>query len=164
MGVGISGIAAVTVLVSDLARSTRWYCDVLDLAFIREFSVDSALWGVVLLDADANFVFVLQDMDTTPGVRDLRGTRPVVLAAPSRASVNTIAERLHDMGLSPRGPVTDPDGTFVDVTDPDGIILRFRHVADDVSLSFQGVAYGADGGITGTYDHPHLQLPPRDAP
>ncbi|MDH6537845.1 VOC family protein [Streptomyces sp. SPB4] len=163
MGVGVSGVAAVTILVTDLARSTRWYCDVLDLVFIREFAVDGALWGVVLLDTDANFVFVLQDKGTTPGVQDLRGTRPVVLAVPSRASVDNMVERLRGMGLGPRGPVTDPDGTIVDVTDPDGIILRFRHVPADVSLSFQGVSYGADGSIVGTYHRPHLQLPPRDA-
>ncbi|WP_432246991.1 VOC family protein [Streptomyces sanyensis] len=162
MGAGVSGIAAVTILVSDLARSTRWYRDVLDLAFIREFAVDDALWGVVLLDTDANFVFVLQDKGTAPGVQDLRGTRPVVLAAPSRASVENTAERLRAMELSPRGPVTDPDGTFVDVADPDGIILRFRHVPDEVSLGFQGVSYSADGSVVGTYDHPRLQTSPRD--
>ncbi|WP_435599873.1 VOC family protein [Streptomyces sp. C10-9-1] len=162
MGVGVSGIAAVTILVSDLARSTLWYRDVLGLTVIREFAVDGALWGVVLLDTDANFVFVLQDKGTAPGVQDLRGTRPVVLAAPSHASVENTAERLRDMALSPRGPVTDPDGTFVDVTDPDGIILRFRHVPDDVSLGFQGVSYSADGSVVGTYDSPRLQTPPRD--
>lgn len=163
MGVGVSGVAAVTILVSDLARSTRWYCDVLDLAFIREFAVDGTLWGVVLLDTDAGFVFVLQDRATVPGVEDLRGTRPVVLAAPSQAFVDDMADRLRRMELSPRGPVSDPDGTFVEVADPDGIFLRFRHVAAEAPVTFQGVSYGAEG-VTGTYDRPRLQVPPRTAP
>ncbi|MCH0539022.1 VOC family protein [Streptomyces sp. MUM 203J] len=163
MGVGVSGVAAVTVLVSDLARSTRWYCDVLDLTFIREFTVDGSLWGVVLLDTDARFVFVLQDRATVPGVEDLHGTFPVVLAAPSRAFVDGMADRLRRMGLSPRGPVSDPDGTIVEVADPDGIFVRFRHVAADAAETFQGVSYGAEG-ITGTYDRPRLRLPPRAAP
>ncbi|MFE2476105.1 VOC family protein [Streptomyces sp. NPDC059389] len=100
-GVGVSGVAAVTILVTDLARSTRWYCDVLDLVFIREFAVDGSLWGVPLLDTDANFVSVLQDKGTTPGVQDMRGTRPVVLAVPSGASVDNMVERLRGMGLGP---------------------------------------------------------------
>ncbi|PWE11024.1 hypothetical protein DD630_33830 [Streptomyces sp. BSE7F] len=111
------------VLVRDLTRSARWYCERVGLRFIREFTVDGAVWGAVLHDQDADFVIVLQDLSTVPGGGDLRGSRPVVLGAPSREMVQKPAGRFGALGLDPRGPVTDPDGTVVDVVDPDGIVL-----------------------------------------
>lgn len=130
----------------------------LDLQFIREFTVDGAVWGVVLHDRDADFVIVLQDLSTAPGVRDLHGSRPLVLNAPSRETVESLAGRFGGLGLDPRGPVTDPDGTVVDVVDPDGIILRVRHVTSPPDTGFQGVAYDADGTVTGIYATPALDV------
>ncbi|WP_432198349.1 VOC family protein [Streptomyces sp. bgisy027] len=159
MGVGVTGIVAATVMVRDLTRSARWYCEVLDLRFIREFTVDGTVWGVVLHDQDADFVIVLQDLSTVPGVRDLHGSRPLVLKAPSRETVEKLAGRFARLGLDPRGPVTDPDGTAVDIVDPDGIVLRVRHVTSPPDTGFQGVAYDADNTVTGTYTTPALDVP-----
>ncbi|QHY94231.1 Glyoxalase-like domain protein [Streptomyces sp. S4.7] len=154
----MTGIVATTAMVRDLTRSASWYCEVLDLQFIREFTVDGAVWGVVLHDRDADFVIVLQDLSTVPGVRDLHGSRPLVLNAPSRETVENLAGRFGGLGLDPRGPVTDPDGTVVDVVDPDGIILRVRHVTSPPDTGFQGVAYDADGTVTGIYATPALDV------
>ncbi|MBQ0976107.1 hypothetical protein AB0N37_34730 [Streptomyces griseoincarnatus] len=78
------GVRLALVLVRDLTRSARWYCERVSLRFIREFTGDGAVRGAVLHDQDADFVIVLQDLSTVPGVGDLRSSRPVVLGAPSR--------------------------------------------------------------------------------
>ncbi|MFE9257133.1 VOC family protein [Streptomyces sp. NPDC006879] len=164
MGIGVSKVAAVSLQVSDLDRSVRWYCDVLDLRLVREFVVTEELWGVVLLDTDAEYALVLQPLPPGASAANLRGSRPVVLAVDSRGCVEDIAGRLRRLGLRPKGPLTDPDGVLVDVADPDGILLRFRYVTAPASTAFRGVTYDAAGTITGTYEHARLSTPERLVP
>lgn len=162
----VTGVAAVTLLVADLARSARWYADLLGLDYLREFRVDGRLWGVVLLHRPAGFVLLLQARETEPEARVPDGFRPVVLAAPSREFLDAMADRCRRLGAEPRGPSADPDGSVLDVTDPDGMILRFRHVTADTggpggkAPPFLGITYDADAAVTGTYDTPALGLPP----
>ncbi|MEU3445420.1 hypothetical protein AB0926_34285 [Streptomyces griseoincarnatus] len=94
------GVRLALVLVRDLTRSARWYCERISL----RFTGDGAVRGAVLHDQDADFDIVLQDLSTVPGVGDLRSSRPVVLGAPSRETVQKLAGRFGTLGLDPRGP------------------------------------------------------------
>ncbi|GAA2956953.1 hypothetical protein GCM10010478_65810 [Streptomyces erythrogriseus] len=51
----------------------------------------------------------------------------------------------------------------MDVVDPNGIVLHVRHVTSPPDTGFQGVAYDADGTITGTLQRRARRAPPHPA-
>ncbi|MEV5089409.1 hypothetical protein AB0N18_16090 [Streptomyces griseoincarnatus] len=157
------GVCLALVLVRDLTRSARWYCERASLRFIREFTGDGAVRGAVLHDQDADFGIVLQDLSTVPGVGDLRSSRPVVLGAPSRRRCRSWPGGSARSGSTRAARVTDPDGTVVDVVDPNGIVSHVRHVTSPPDTGFQGVAYDADGTVTGTLQRRARRAPPHPA-
>lgn len=98
------GVCLALVLVRDLTRSARWYCERASLRFIREFTGDGAVRGAVLHDQDADFGIVLQDdVDRARG----RGPAQQPSCGARRALAETVqklAGRFGTLGLDPRGP------------------------------------------------------------
>ena len=81
---GIRGIAQATIPVSDLARSARFYSDLLGLRYVREFGDGTTVTGCALADFDARYFIALRRRDTLAGgAADLRGEHPVIVEAES---------------------------------------------------------------------------------
>jgi catechol 2,3-dioxygenase-like lactoylglutathione lyase family enzyme len=79
---GIRGIAQATIPVSDLARSARFYHDLLGLRYVREFGDGTTVTGCALADFDARFFIALRRRDKLAGGEaDLRGEHPVIIEA-----------------------------------------------------------------------------------
>ncbi|HET6937514.1 MAG TPA: VOC family protein, partial [Nocardioides sp.] len=61
----VLGIVQVTIPVSDLARSSAWYRDLLGLEYVREFVGDGQVTGTALADWDARYLVALRLRSTT---------------------------------------------------------------------------------------------------
>ena len=80
----LRGIVQATIPVSDLARSARFYQDLLGLQYVREFGDGSTITGCALADFNAHFFIALRRRDTfVAGEADLRGEHPVIVEAES---------------------------------------------------------------------------------
>ena len=150
------GIVQVTVPVTDLRRSAVWYRDLLDLAYVREFSDDSGVTGCALADFAARYLIALRSRSTTLGRADLRGEHPVVLEARDGSAAQRVRARATALGV-PYRTGTHADGTWTEFADPDGICLRI--VSDAAGPhTFFGVHVDASGEMR-LYDGPRLGLP-----
>ena len=141
---GIRGIAQVTVPVTDLTRSARFYQELLGLQYVREFGDSTTVTGCALADFNARFFIALRRRDTLAGGEaDLRGEHPVIV----EAETPDAAERIRERGLRLGIPSTSgihADGTWIEFLDPDGIALRVVHTPTPTE-SFLGVTFGPDG-------------------
>jgi hypothetical protein len=75
-GRDLLGIVQVTVPVADLVRSARWYRDLLDLEYVREFGDEAVVTGCALADFTGRYLIALRLRSTTRGEADLRGEHP----------------------------------------------------------------------------------------
>jgi catechol 2,3-dioxygenase-like lactoylglutathione lyase family enzyme len=155
----VTGILLVTIPVSDIAGSARWYRDVLQLQYVREFRVGEAVFACGLVDLQAGYGVQLRSRDATPARPDLRGVHPVVLRVAGSAALDAVFARLQRDGFSPtRGEHSD--GAWVEVLDPDGIVLRFM---SDVPRGTTFIGYQfEDEAMVNVYDQPTIDgLAPR---
>lgn len=156
-GTGIRGIVQATVPVSDLARSARFYQDLLGLRYVREFGTDSAVTGCALADFDARFFIALRRRDALAGgAAGLRGEHPVIVEAETSEAAERIRERASLLGI-PSTSGTHADGTWIEFLDPDGIALRVVH-SPTASEAFLGVIFGSHGEQS-FYGEPRLDVP-----
>jgi catechol 2,3-dioxygenase-like lactoylglutathione lyase family enzyme len=153
---GIRGIAQATIPVSDLARSARFYHDLLGLRYVREFGDGTTVTGCALADFDARFFIALRRRDRLAGGEaDLRGEHPVILEAETPEAAERIRERATQLGI-PSTSGTHADGTWIEFLDPDGIALRVVHTPTP-TVTFLGVIFGPDGEQA-FYDEPKLDV------
>jgi catechol 2,3-dioxygenase-like lactoylglutathione lyase family enzyme len=155
----LRGIVQATIPVSDLARSARFYSDLLGLQYVREFSDGSTITGCALADFDAHFFIALRRRDTlAAGEADLRGEHPVIVEAESPEAADHIRRQASQLGISSTSG-THADGTWIEFLDPDGIALRVVH-SPTPTESFLGVTLGPDG-TQRLYHQPKLDVPTR---
>ena len=64
---GLRGIVQATIPVSDLARSARFYADLLGLRYVREFGDGTTVTGCALADFDARYFIALRRRDRLAG-------------------------------------------------------------------------------------------------
>ena len=141
---GIRGIVQATVPVGDLTRSARFYQELLDLEYIREFGDGTTVTGCALADFSARFFIALRRRDALAGGEaDLRGEHPVIVEAETPGAAERIRERATRLGI-PSTSGTHADGTWIEFLDPDGIALRVVHTPTPTE-SFLGVSFGPDG-------------------
>ena len=159
---GIRGIVQATIPVSDLARSARFYGDLLGLRYVREFGDATTVTGCALADFDARYFIALRRRDTLAGdAADLRGEHPVIVEAESPEAAERIRERATRLGI-PSTSGAHADGTWIEFLDPDGIALRVVHTPTPTE-SFLGVAFGPDREQA-FYDVPKLNVSMRPYP
>ena len=159
---GIRGIVQATIPVSDLARSARFYGDLLGLRYVREFGDGTTVTGFALADFGARYFIALRRRDTLAGVAaDLRGEHPVILEAESPEAAERIREQGTRLGI-PSISGIHADGTWIEFLDPDGIALRVVHTPTPTE-SFLGVAFGPDREQA-FYDVPKLNVSMRPYP
>jgi catechol 2,3-dioxygenase-like lactoylglutathione lyase family enzyme len=155
----LRGIVQATIPVSDLARSARFYSDLLGLQYVREFGDGSTITGCALADFTAHFFIALRRRDTlVAGEADLRGEHPVIVEAESREAAENIRMQASRLGISSTSG-THADGSWIEFLDPDGIALRVVY-SPTPTESFLGVTFGPDG-TQRFYHQPRLDVPIR---
>jgi catechol 2,3-dioxygenase-like lactoylglutathione lyase family enzyme len=151
-----TAIVAAMLPVTDLTRSARWYADLLGYRYFREFT-DAAgvVTGCAVADPQTRHLISFRLRSAIAGQPDPTGEHPIILAVPDRAAVDAIQARAEALGLAPeRGENTDI--AYVEIADPDGIVLRVGVVLIE-SPAFTGVRFDGQGGAE-FYDQPRLDV------
>jgi len=151
----VLGIVQVTIPVSDLARSSAWYRDLLGLEYVREFVGDGQVTGTALADWGARYLLALRLRSTTAAPADLRGEHPVILEAASPEAAARIRSRAAARGIRSTSGA-HADGSWTEYLDPDGIALRIVHSAAGPH-GFMGVEF-RPGEEPTFYDVPRLAV------
>jgi catechol 2,3-dioxygenase-like lactoylglutathione lyase family enzyme len=154
--IALTGLLHVKVPVTDVERSARWYTRVFDLELMYEFCELGTVRGVVLFHRSGNFSIALRDREAIPGRPLLDRFDLFSVSVEEREVLAQLLRRCQDMG-TPHGQLEDrPDGTVLDIPDPDGTIVRCYHYTWDHDR-FTGVAFG-DDGLSELYDSPKIDL------
>jgi hypothetical protein len=149
-------IKQVKVPVSDLRRSLSWYVALLDLRPFREFVEDDVVRGAVLIHPESGFLIGLRDREVIGGQPSFRGFDLFSIGVSSVQDLHEIAARCDELGVA-HGDLTDrgPDGIQLDVTDPDGTVIRFLSPFAPDGPAFAGVEFHGAGAPT-FYSSPRL--------
>ena len=133
----LAGGNHVNLTVSDLDRSTAWYCRVLGLTVVSDqerigppYFTDVAYRGLFDLTTSSYVVGLIQHADPVPGTFDARrvGLDHFGLQVPERADLDGWVRRLDDLGVPHSGVVAAPYADVVNFRDPDGIALELSVV------------------------------------
>ena len=162
MGIGMTKVLHVKIPVTDLQRSAAWYAALMDLELSREFIEDGALRGAALHSAEAGFAFALRLREHCASKPSLEGFDVVALHMESREAL----EKLHARCVSLDVGCTDIQDraeheAVVDVSDPDGTVLRFYWVGEPEEADrFLGIMFegGRPPTLTSTPRLDHLPL------
>jgi hypothetical protein len=154
----IIGIRQIKLPVSDLAISARWYTDLFDLELANEFFDDDAVRGVVLADPEAGFVIGLRERDYCASSPVLDGFDVCAFMLRTEEDMSTVIDRCVELAIE-HGDVQDRGdfGIAMDITDPDGTVLRFVAGAHTGPPgAFAGIEFGSGPPII--YDQPRLRF------
>jgi catechol 2,3-dioxygenase-like lactoylglutathione lyase family enzyme len=154
MALALDRIAQVKLPVTEVARSVAWYRELLDLRLWAEFVEDGVLRGAGLIDAEQRFAVALRDRSRCASSPTLAGFDVVAFLPGSEAVLHELVERCERMGTWHGGIRRNPGGTYLDVPDPDGTVLRFYHFTAPTA-GFTGIE-SRDGEYVGTYETPRL--------
>ena len=127
-----------------------------DLELAYEFCEQGVVRGVALYHRGGDFSIALRDREAIPARPRLDGFDLFSVGVPSRVVLEHLVDRCEQLGVE-HGSLEDrPDGTVLDLPDPDGTVVRCYHYTWDRSR-FTGVAFGGDGEVE-IYDTPRLGL------
>lgn len=152
----ILGLLQVKLPVTDLARSVDFYSRLLDLRLWVEIVEGGVVRGAGLIDRAGRFNIALRDREVCASRPDLTGFDVVAFRPADRDALVGLAVRCDREGFTHSGVVDGPTGALLDVTDPDGTVLRFYH--------FTAPTDGFTGVVSGEADHyttPRLVAPAR---
>ncbi len=147
MGIGMTRLLHVKIPVTDLQNSVDWYCRLMDLSLTHEFIEQDELRGAAVRSTEGGFSFALRLRQHCSSAPDLEGFDIVAVHMNSREALSVVQQRSAALGaeytdVQDRGP----HEAVVDVTDPDGTVLRFYWVdLAAVSDTFVGYAFTGDG-------------------
>lgn len=150
VGIGLTKVLHVKIPVTDLQRSVSWYSTLMDLTLSREFIEDDELRGAALTSDEGAFALALRLRAYCASTPDLTGFDVVALHMATRDSLHQLRARCSDLGaehteIQDRGP----HEAVVDVTDPDGTVLRFYWVGPSAQPDvFAGMSFRGDGPPT----------------
>lgn len=156
MTIGITKIRQVKLPVTDLEKSVAWYRELLDLQPAFEFFENGAVRGVVLLEPDADLHIALRERLYCASRPHLNDFDAFALRVDSLDSFTKLIERADRLGAS-HSEIHDrgPYGAALDISDPDGTVIRFLYEPDDYPTGFTGLEFGPDG-TPSTYREPRL--------
>jgi catechol 2,3-dioxygenase-like lactoylglutathione lyase family enzyme len=121
----IGGIHHLKLPVTDLERSTRWYCEVLGGRRLTELDhrrPDGTLFAVIL---DVPNLGTKLQLRLDPAIADALGEYDFIsLAIEDRVAVDRWIEHLDDLGVRHSPPIVALQGWLLVVPDPDGLRLR----------------------------------------
>ncbi len=133
MSPSLAGNNHVNLTVSDLERSTEWYCRVFDLTVVSNdenigppYFTDVAYNGLFDLATLSYIVGLIQHRDPVPGSFDARrvGLDHFGLQVPEADDLPAWARHLDDLGIAHSGVVHSPYADVISFRDPDGIALE----------------------------------------
>ena len=156
MGIGMTKVLHVKLPVSDLRASVEWYAALMDLELTREFIEDGELRGAALTSAEGGFSFALRLREHCTSRPVLAGFDAVALHMQSRDALAHLRDRCAALGVNCT-PIQDrgDNEAIVDVTDPDGTVLRFYWVRQtDEPDTFRAIIFDGAGP-------PHFSTEPR---
>ena len=147
MGVGMTKVLHVKIPVTDLQNSVDWYCRLMDLTLTHEFIEQGELRGAALRSVEGGFSFALRLRQYCSSTPNLDGFDIVAIHMSDRESLTVVQQRSAVLGAEYTA-VQDRGlhEAVVDVTDPDGTLLRFYWV-DLAQLPdvFLGYSFSGDG-------------------
>jgi hypothetical protein len=115
------------------------------------------LRGVGLIDPQGRFNISLRDRSVCAGQPTLRGFDVVAFLPTSRSVLEDMVARCDRLGVAHHGIQDTPAGPRLDISDPDGTVLRFYHFTGPTD-GFTGVEM-RDGEYVGNYHTSRLDTP-----
>jgi catechol 2,3-dioxygenase-like lactoylglutathione lyase family enzyme len=150
-------IKQVKVAVTDLQRSVDWYCAVFELTLAREFVEHGRVAGAVVAPENRRFLIGLRLRSRIVGTPSFAGFDLFSLGAASAAELRTLAERCEALAVEHGGLVDrGVDGVHLDITDPDGTVVRVLSPFARDTPPFLGVDFGTGDAPPVTYLEPRL--------
>jgi glyoxylase I family protein len=131
--VRLSGTNHVNLTVSDLERSTEWYCRVLGLTPVSNhenigppYFNDNTYRGLFDLRTASYVIGLIQHAEPLRGAFDARrvGLDHVGFHVPDRVDLDAWADHLTRQGVTHTGIVEAPYASVISFRDPDGIALE----------------------------------------
>ncbi len=113
----------VRIPVTDAWASRDWYTTVLGLVPVLDLEEEGGVVGVVLRHPQGFVIGLHQDRVRATA---LRGFAVLGLTVDSSDRLSEVAARLTDLGISHGTPEEGHLGWYLDVPDPDGILIRFH--------------------------------------
>jgi len=123
------GLHHVRVPVTGVETSREWYRDVLGLVPVLDYEEEEGLVGAVL-NHTSGVTLALHRDATRAGA--LHGFCPIALVVGPQAALHDWVSHLDALGVSHSGVQQGHLGLFVEVPDPDGILVRL-HTAEQPS-------------------------------
>lgn len=134
MSIPITGFSHVRVTVTDIARSRRFYDDVLGLPVAFELPADADeatreqmwwLFGGVVYQVPGGF-FGLRPVAPADDAfsEDRAGLDHLAFSVPSRADLDAAVTKLDELGVAHDGVKDIGIGCLLEFRDPDGIALE----------------------------------------
>ncbi|MFI9508976.1 VOC family protein [Nocardia sp. NPDC052566] len=150
---GLLRIRHIKLPVDDLARSVAWYRDLLGMELAAEFCEDGQLRGAQLMHP-SGFGIALRQREYCVGKPDLTGFDVFAIEVDSVAELHALAERADAMGSTQHGVSDNGEyGAFLNIIDPDGLMVRF--------LANNPINHGRFVGVDSTRDGMSLYPTPR---
>ena len=152
MSPSLAGNNHVNLTVSDLERSTEWYCRVFGLSVVSNaenigppYFTDAAYNGLFDLTTLSYIVGLIQHHDPLPGSFDARrvGLDHFGLQVPEADDLPAWAQHLDDLGIAHSGVVHSPYADVINFRDPDNIALELSWTNLDFWVPLVGRAAGA---------------------
>jgi catechol 2,3-dioxygenase-like lactoylglutathione lyase family enzyme len=129
--VTINGVHHVRLPVSDIARSRDWYTSALGFETRLTVEEEDHIVGVVVVHRSG----VTIGLHAAPALAGaLRGFCPVALNVGDRSDLTSWCEYLDALGVSHSLPTEGHVGWYVQVPDPDGLIIEL-HTNGNVAVS-----------------------------
>lgn len=135
---GISGFGHVSLTVSDLERSARWYEDVLGLTKVAE--LDKGTWRKVIFEDPASQIVLSLthhgDSGSADGASEFRtGLDHLALVVPSLTELEAWKARLAAHDVQHTDILDTSTGWVLVFRDPDNIQLEFYAARDAVDAA-----------------------------
>ena len=117
----LAGIHHVTVPVTDVGRSRDWYARAFGLKVLHE-PTDADAAEVTMAHPSASIEVVLRH--DPPRARALAGFNALSFAVGTIDDLDALVARLDERSIAHGPPTSSSTGMFVDVADPDGLVVR----------------------------------------
>lgn len=132
---GISGFGHISLTVSDLERSARWYEDVLGLTKVAE--LDKGVWRKAIFEDPASQIVLSLthhgEKSSADAASEFRtGLDHLALVVPSRTELEAWSARLAEHDVQHTELLETSTGWVLVFRDPDNIQLEFYAARDAV--------------------------------
>ena len=143
----LTGMNHVNLTVTDLERSSSWYCDLFGLTAVSNeenigppYFTDVRYNGLFDMTTLSYIVGLIQHRDGERGSFDARrvGLDHVGFQVPERSDLDDWLDRLDERGIAHSGVVEAPYASAISFRDPDNIALELSHVKVDFWANLMG--------------------------